>query len=74
LQQAADAAKGIYDFIELSKMHPEMRGFGRGGFPAGPFSKDRLKIERMKKKCGDNVIFTGFIPTSRKLTAAQTYF
>lgn len=54
--------KGIYDFLELSKMHPEMHWVWVGGFPAGPFSKDRLKIERMKKKCKDNVIFTGFVP------------
>jgi glycosyltransferase involved in cell wall biosynthesis len=33
-----------------------------GGFPAGLFSKDRFKIEKMKKNCGNNVIFTGFIP------------
>lgn len=54
--------KGIYDFLELSKMHPEMHWVWVGGFPAGLFSKDRLKIERMKKKCQDNVIFTGFVP------------
>jgi glycosyltransferase involved in cell wall biosynthesis len=33
-----------------------------GGFPAGLFSKDRFKIEKMKKNCQNNVIFTGFIP------------
>ena len=54
--------KGIYDFLELSKMHPEIRWVWVGGFPAGPFSKDRLKIEWMKKKSQDNVIFTGFVP------------
>jgi len=54
--------KGIYDFIELSKMHPEMRWVWVGGFPSGPFSKDHFKIDRMKKNCKDNVIFTGFVP------------
>jgi 1,2-diacylglycerol-3-alpha-glucose alpha-1,2-galactosyltransferase len=54
--------KGIYDFLELSKMYPEIRWVWVGGFPAGLFSKDRIKIERMKKKCQENVIFTGFIP------------
>ncbi|HMB45135.1 MAG TPA: glycosyltransferase family 4 protein [Candidatus Methanoperedens sp.] len=54
--------KGIYDFIELAKLHPEIRWVWVGGFPAGPFSKDRLKIEWMKKKCANNVIFTGFVP------------
>jgi glycosyltransferase involved in cell wall biosynthesis len=54
--------KGIYDFLELSKMYPENYWVWVGGFPAGPFSKDRLKIEWMKKKCANNVIFTGFVP------------
>ena len=54
--------KGIYDFLELSKMYPKMRWVWVGGFPAGLFSKDRFKIEKMKKNCANNVIFTGFIP------------
>lgn len=54
--------KGIYDFIGLSKKYPEIRWVWVGGFPAGPFSKDRLRIEWMKKKCGENVTFTGFVP------------
>jgi len=54
--------KGIYDFLELSKMYPKMRWVWVGGFPAGLFSKDRFKIEKMKTNCGNNVIFTGFVP------------
>lgn len=54
--------KGIYDFMELSKMYPEIRWVWVGGFPSGLFSKDHFKIDRMKKKCSDNVIFTGFVP------------
>jgi glycosyltransferase involved in cell wall biosynthesis len=54
--------KGIYDFLELAKLNPEIHWVWVGGFPAGPFSKDRLKIEWMKKKCANNVIFTGFVP------------
>lgn len=54
--------KGIYDFIELSKKYPHMRWVWVGGFPYGIFSKDYLKIKQMKSQCGDNVIFTGFVP------------
>jgi glycosyltransferase involved in cell wall biosynthesis len=46
--------KGIYDFLELSKMYPKMRWVWVGGFPAGLFSKDRFKIEKMKKNCANN--------------------
>jgi len=54
--------KGIYDFLELAKLYPEIHWVWVGGFPAGLFSKDRFKIEKMKNNCGNNVIFTGFIP------------
>ncbi len=54
--------KGIYDFIELSKMYPGIRWVWIGGAPYGAFSKDYLQIKLMKSLCGDNTIFTGFIP------------
>ncbi len=54
--------KGIYDFIELSKMNPRIHWVWVGGFPYGIFSKDYLKIEFIKRNCGENVTFTGFIP------------
>ncbi|VVB90523.1 Trehalose synthase [uncultured archaeon] len=54
--------KGIYDFLKLSKHHPEIKWVWVGGFPYGIFSADYFHIKKMKKKCGKNVIFTGFIP------------
>jgi glycosyltransferase involved in cell wall biosynthesis len=54
--------KGIYDFVELSKKHPEIKWVWVGGFPYGIFSADYFQIKNMKKKCKNNVIFTGFIP------------
>ncbi len=54
--------KGVYDFLELSKKHPEIKWVWVGGFPYGIFSSDYFHIKNMKKKCGNNVIFTGFIP------------
>lgn len=67
--------KGIYDFIDLSEKYPEIRWVWVGGFPAGPFSKDRFKIERMKKKCRDNVIFTGFVPDiAEAYSGADVFF
>jgi glycosyltransferase involved in cell wall biosynthesis len=54
--------KGIYDFIELSKMYPGIRWVWVGGFPYGALSKDYLNIKKIKRFCGENAIFTGFIP------------
>ncbi|MFH0905013.1 MAG: glycosyltransferase family 4 protein [Methanobacteriota archaeon] len=54
--------KGIYDFLELSKKHPEIKWVWVGGFPYGIFSADYFQIKNMKKKCKNNVIFTGFVP------------
>ncbi len=54
--------KGIYDFIALSKKYPEIRWVWVGGFPYGVFSKDYFEIEKAKKQCGKNAIFTGFLP------------
>lgn len=67
--------KGIYDFLELSKMYPKMRWVWVGGFPAGLFSKDRFKIEKMKTNCGNNVIFTGFVPDiAQAYSGADVFF
>ncbi|MFZ3059290.1 MAG: glycosyltransferase family 4 protein [Candidatus Methanoperedens sp.] len=54
--------KGIYDFIELSRMYPGIRWVWVGGVPYGALSKDYLQIKQMKCLCGENTIFTGFIP------------
>jgi glycosyltransferase involved in cell wall biosynthesis len=54
--------KGIYDFIELSRMYPGIRWVWVGGSPYGALSKDYLQIKLMKSLCGENAIFTGFIP------------
>ncbi|VVB89222.1 D-inositol-3-phosphate glycosyltransferase [uncultured archaeon] len=54
--------KGIYDFIKLSRMYPEIRWIWIGGVPYGALSKDYFQIKLMKSLCGDNTIFTGFIP------------
>ena len=54
--------KGIYDFLELSKKHPEIKWVWVGGFPYGIFSADYFQIKKMKKNCSNNVIFTGFVP------------
>ena len=54
--------KGIYDFLRLSKRNPDIRWVWVGGFPYGIFSSDYFHIKNVKKRCGKNVIFTGFIP------------
>jgi 1,2-diacylglycerol-3-alpha-glucose alpha-1,2-galactosyltransferase len=54
--------KGIYDFIKLSKKHPDIKWVWVGGFPYSIFSSDYFNIKNMKTKCGNNIVFTGFIP------------
>lgn len=67
--------KGMYDFMELSKRHPEIKWVWVGGFPYGIFSADYFKINRMKKKCGKNVIFPGFIPdVTEAYSGADAFF
>ncbi|QYZ77963.1 glycosyltransferase family 1 protein [Methanofollis formosanus] len=53
--------KGIYDFLALSRDHPDTRFVWVGGFPYGRFSKDHSQIEAEKSRCGENVLFTGFV-------------
>jgi glycosyltransferase involved in cell wall biosynthesis len=54
--------KGIFDFIDVSSRCPEARWIWVGGFPYGVLSKSYGRIRRVKKMCGDNTIFTGFVP------------
>lgn len=53
--------KGIYDFLALSHEHPEIRFVWVGGFPYGRLSQDYSIIEEKKGRCGENVLFTGFV-------------
>jgi len=53
--------KGLYDFLALSKMFPEKTFVWVGGFPYGALSKDWIKIRRLKQRCGENVIFPGYV-------------
>ena len=67
--------KGIYDFIELSKKHHEIKWVWVGGFPYGVFSADYFQIKNMKKKCNNNVIFTGFVPDiTEAYSGADVFF
>jgi 1,2-diacylglycerol-3-alpha-glucose alpha-1,2-galactosyltransferase len=67
--------KGIYDFLELSKKHPEIKWVWVGGFPYGIFSADYFRIKNMKKKCNNNVIFTGFVPDiTEAYSGADVFF
>ncbi len=53
--------KGLYDFLALSRRFPEKTFVWVGGFPYGALSKDWLKIRRLKRRCADNVIYTGYV-------------
>ncbi len=67
--------KGIYDFLELSKKHPEIKWVWAGGFPYGIFSADYFQIKKMKTKCKKNVIFTGFVPDiTEAYSGADVFF
>ncbi len=54
--------KGIYDFLDLAEKMPDYKFMWIGGFPYGPISDDRKKVQARKEKAGDNVIFPGFVP------------
>jgi 1,2-diacylglycerol-3-alpha-glucose alpha-1,2-galactosyltransferase len=54
--------KGILDFVEISRICPKLRWIWVGGFPYGMLSKSYWKIQYAKKRCKENVIFTGFVP------------
>ena len=67
--------KGIYDFLELSRKHPEKKWVWVGGFPYGIFSADHFQIKKMKKNCENNVIFTGFVPDiTEAYSGADVFF
>jgi glycosyltransferase involved in cell wall biosynthesis len=53
--------KGLYDFLALSRRCPEITWVWVGGLPYGALSKDYQRIRAIRKKCGDNVIFTNYI-------------
>ncbi|MBP2145521.1 glycosyltransferase involved in cell wall biosynthesis [Methanofollis sp. W23] len=53
--------KGIFDFFALAREHPDTRFVWVGGYPYGKFSKSRSQIEDEKRRCGENILFTGFV-------------
>jgi glycosyltransferase involved in cell wall biosynthesis len=53
--------KGLYDFLALAKLHPEKTFVWIGGFPYGALSKDWMRIRRLKRRCGSNLVFPGYI-------------
>ncbi len=53
--------KGLYDFLALSRMFPEKTFVWVGGFPYGALSKDWIRIRRLKRRCGENVIYPGYV-------------
>ncbi|HUU75987.1 MAG TPA: glycosyltransferase family 4 protein [Methanoregulaceae archaeon] len=67
--------KGLYDFLALSMRYPEKIFVWVGGFPYGALSKDYVKIKHLKRKCGKNVIFTGYVDEIIKpYSAADIFF
>lgn len=66
--------KGLYDFLALSRALPEKTFVWVGGFPYGALSKDYAKIKRLKRKCGDNVIFAGYVDEVVKAYCAADIF
>jgi 1,2-diacylglycerol-3-alpha-glucose alpha-1,2-galactosyltransferase len=53
--------KGLYDFLALSRKCPEITWVWVGGLPYGSLSKDYRRIKAARRRCGENVIFTGYI-------------
>ena len=66
--------KGIYDFLRLAKMMPDITFVWVGGYPYSVLSKDYAKIEMMKRNSGKNVIFTGFVPDITEAYAGSDTF
>lgn len=66
--------KGIYDFLKLAQMMPEITFVWVGGYPYSVLSKDYAKIEMMKRNSGKNVIFTGFVPDITEAYAGADIF
>jgi glycosyltransferase involved in cell wall biosynthesis len=66
--------KGIYDVMDLAQDHPETVWVWVGGFPYGIGSKEYFRIQRLKQRCGENMIFTGFVPDIREVYSAADVF
>ncbi|MCU0631496.1 MAG: glycosyltransferase family 4 protein [Methanolinea sp.] len=67
--------KGLYDFLALSRMFPEKKFIWIGGFPYGALSKDYGKIKQLKLRCGENVLFPGYVNDILKpYSAADIFF
>ncbi|MCQ1537971.1 glycosyltransferase family 4 protein [Methanocalculus taiwanensis] len=66
--------KGIYDFLKLARMMPDITFVWVGGYPYSVLSKDYAKIEMMKRSSGKNVIFTGFVPDITEAYAGADIF
>jgi 1,2-diacylglycerol-3-alpha-glucose alpha-1,2-galactosyltransferase len=66
--------KGIYDMMELAREYPDTIWVWVGGFPYGIFSKEYFRIQHIKKKCGENMIFTGFVPDIIEVYSAADIF
>lgn len=54
--------KGIFDFMHLAQNCPDFTWVWVGGFPYGVFSKQYFHIQQVKRQCGSNTLFTGFVP------------
>jgi 1,2-diacylglycerol-3-alpha-glucose alpha-1,2-galactosyltransferase len=66
--------KGIYDVMELAREDPETVFVWVGGFPYGVGSKEYFRIRRLKQRCGENMIFTGFVPDIREVYSGADIF
>jgi len=66
--------KGIYDFLTLAKLFPDIIFVWVGGYPYSIFSKDYARIEYCKRNAGRNVIFTGFVPDITEAYAGADIF
>jgi 1,2-diacylglycerol-3-alpha-glucose alpha-1,2-galactosyltransferase len=66
--------KGLYDFLALSRICPDKVFVWVGGFPYGALSKDYRKIKFLKRKCGQNVLFTGYVDEIVKAYSAADVF
>jgi len=67
--------KGLYDFLALSRVFPEKKFIWIGGFPYGALSKDYGKIKQLKLRCGENVLFPGYVNDILKpYSAADIFF
>ena len=67
--------KGIYDFLEISKLFPQIYFLWIGGFPYNLFSKDYSKVKRAIEQRSNNTIFPGFIEDiSYAYSAADVFF